>query len=393
MGTYADPRVAQRRVGRYAPSVPPPPKVKAPTPKVKRRDPIWAKVCLIVGALVMVGSGTLVIVPRMLVNAATKGITKDLGIPEELRGANIDGAINILLLGMDERAGNSTDPIRTDSMIIAHISADHKQAYMISLPRDTEVAIPDFPESNFKGWRTKINAAFAFGNLKNGKPDTSDEGRNRGVKLTLQTINNLVPGGLKFNAVAVINFEGFRDVMDVIGGVYMCVDERTTSVHFDKAGKYHSMIENVSQRKVYEKGCYQMAGWEALDFARQRYGVTGGDYGRQKHQQQLLSAIFKKMTSSGVLTNPSKLLDLQKVAGNLLTVDMGKTEVADWLVTLKGLTPNSITMIKTNGGVPNTNAAGNEVLTPDSMNLLKAVHDDTVYDFAAKHPTWLASAT
>ncbi|MDT5025046.1 MAG: hypothetical protein QOE61_1472, partial [Micromonosporaceae bacterium] len=250
MGTYADPRVTRRPVGVYAPSAPPPPKVKPPASKVKRRDPIWAKLCLIVGALVMVGSGTLVVLPRMLVNAATKGITKDMGIPAELRGANIDGAINILLLGMDERAGNSTDPIRTDSMIIAHISADHKQAYMISLPRDTEVAIPDFPESNFKGYRTKINAAFAFGNLKNGKPDTSDAGRNRGVKLTLQTINNLVPGGLKFNAVAVISFAGFRNVLDVIGGVYMCVDERTLSVQFDKLGKYHSHVEP-SQAKVY----------------------------------------------------------------------------------------------------------------------------------------------
>ena len=97
------------------------------------------------------------------------------------------------------------------------------------------------------------------------------------------------------------------------------------------------------------------------------------------------------MTSTGVLTNPSQLLKLQQVAGNLLTVDMGKTEVADWLVTLKGLNANSVTMIKTNGGVPNTNAANNEVLTPDSMNLLKAVHDDTLYDFVAKHPDWIAS--
>jgi len=358
---------------------------------VKPKDPAWAKVCLIVGALVMLGSGTMVVLPRVLANWAAKGIATDLGIPKELQGDNIDGAINVLLLGMDERAGNSTDPIRTDSMIIVHIPADHKQVYMVSLPRDTEVNIPDFPESNFKGWRTKINAAFAYGNLKNGKPDPSTEGRRRGVQLTLQTVNNLVPGGLKFNAVAVINFEGFRDVLDVIGGVYMCIDERTTSVHFDKAGKYHTFIENQSQRKVYEKGCREMAGYEALDFARQRYNVTGADYGRQEHQQQLLEAIFTKLTSKGVLTDPSKLLALQKAAGDLLTVDMFKTEVADWLFTLKGLNSKSITTVKTNGGRPNTNAAGNEVLSQDSMNLLKAVHDDTVYDFLVKHPTWVGS--
>jgi LCP family protein required for cell wall assembly len=372
MGTYADPRVRQRPVGPHAPSAPPP-------PKVKRRDPVWAKLCLIFGALVMVASGTVAVLPRVLANWATKNITTDLGIPDALRGANIDGAINILMLGLDERAGNSTEPIRTDSMIIAHIPADHKEVYMISLPRDTEVAIPDFPQSNFKGWRTKINAAYAFGNLKNGKPDDSPEGRARGVNLSVQTINNLVPGGLKFNAVAVINFEGFRNVLDVIGGVYMCVDERTTSIHFDKKGVYHTEVTKISDRKVYEVGCRDMAGYEALDYARQRYNLTGGDYARQKHQQQLLEAIFKKLTSKGVMTNPSTLLSLQKAAGALLTLDLGKTETVDWLVTLKGISGNSVTAIKTNNGIPNTNASGNEVLTADSMNLLKAVHDDTVF--------------
>jgi LCP family protein required for cell wall assembly len=291
---------------------------------------------------------------------------------------------------MDERAGNTTDLIRTDSMIIAHIPADHQEVYMVSLPRDAEVAIPDFPESDFKGYRTKINAAFAFGNRKDGKADDSPEGRARGVNLTVQTINNLVPNGLKFNAVALINFNGFRNVLDAIGGVYMCVDERTTSLQFDKQGKYHTQINNVSQRKVYEVGCRDMAGYEALDYARQRH-FDDGDYVRQRHQQQLLQAIFKKLTTKGVMTNPAVLVNLQKAAGSLLTLDMGKTEAVDWLVTLKSLNANKVTMVKTNGGIPNTNAAGNEVLTPDSMDLLKAIHDDTMYDFLSKHPTWVAS--
>lgn len=338
----------------------------------------------------MIVSGTAVVVPRALAYWATRDIQDQL-IPTELLGENIDGPINVLLLGMDQRAGNSSEPIRTDTMIIVHIPEQHDQVYMISLPRDAEVDIPDFPESNFKGWRTKINAAFAFGNLKDNKPDLSPEGRRRGVKLAAQTVNNLVPGGLKLNAIAIINFEGFRRVLDVIGGVYMCVDERTTSVHFDKHGKYHTMIDNESQRKVYEKGCREMAGYEALDFARQRYDVTGGDYGRQKHQQQLLMAIFKKLTSKGVVTDPRKLVELQAAAGDLLTVDMGRTQVADWTWTLKGLGSDSVTLVRTNGGQPNPNAAGNEVLTADSMALLRAVHDDTVYDFLVKHPTWIAA--
>jgi anionic cell wall polymer biosynthesis LytR-Cps2A-Psr (LCP) family protein len=172
----------------------------------------------------------------------------------------------------------------------------------------------------------------------------------------------------------------------------MCVDERTTSVHFDKAGKYHTMIERISDRKVYEKGCRDMAAYEALDFARQRYNVTGGDYGRQKHQQQLLMAIFKKLTSKGVMSDPGTLVNLQKAAGDLLTMDLGKTEVTDWLFTLKSLSAESVVMIRTNGGIPNPAPSGsNELLTDDSMKLLKAVHDDTVFDFVVKHPTWIAS--
>jgi hypothetical protein len=84
MGTYADPRVSQRAVGRYA-------QPHSPPPKVKQRDPIGAKVCLIAGALVMLGSGVLVVVPRLLAKAATNGITQNLGIPDELRAPTSTG--------------------------------------------------------------------------------------------------------------------------------------------------------------------------------------------------------------------------------------------------------------------------------------------------------------
>jgi LCP family protein required for cell wall assembly len=385
MRTYAEPVARRRPSGRPAR-----PRYDRRPPEPKRKDPIWAKLCLILGALVMVLSGTAVVLPRVLANWAASDIPQE-NLLDGVGGDNISGAINLLLLGMDERAGNSTEPIRTDTMIIVHIPATHDHIYMISLPRDSEVAIPDFPEAGFKGWRTKINAAFAFGNLKNGKPDFSEDGRRRGVKLAAMTINNLVPGGLRFNGVAIINFMGFRQILEVLGGVHLCVDEQTRSIQFDKQGKYHTKIENVSQQKVYEVGCRDMAAWEALDFARQRYSVQGGDYGRQRHQQQLLMAIFTKLASQGTLTNPGKLLELQKAAGGLMTLDLGQTEIADWVFTLKSLRAQDITMIKTNGGVPSGGANGNEILTPATMELLKSVHDDTVFDFVVSHPTWIAA--
>lgn len=391
MRTYADP-AARRRPAQRPPNRPSRYDYDYDEPEPKRpKDPAWAKLCLILGALVMVISGSVVVVPRVLANWAAGDIDQEDLLPPELEGGNIDGAINLLLLGMDERAGNSIEPIRTDTIIIVHIPATHDHVYMVSIPRDAEVAIPDFPETGFKGWSTKINAAFAFGNLKDNKPDSSAEGRARGVRLTAMTLNNLVPGGLKFNGVAIVNFAGFRQVLEAIGGVYMCVDERTASVHFDKYGKYHSNIANESLRKVYEKGCRNMEPYEALDFARQRYTVQGGDYGRQRHQQQLLMAIFKKLASSDTLTSPSKLLALQKAAGGLLTLELGSTEIADWVFTLKSLRAQDVTMIKTNGGIPHGLPNGNELLTPESMALLKSVSNDTIFDFVAAHPSWVAT--
>ena len=114
------------------------------------------------------------VVPKIVANWATGEIPREDLIPTSWSGENIDGAINLLLLGMDERSGNKTEPIRADTMIIVHIPKTHDAIYMISLPRDAEVQIPDFPETGFKGWRTKINAAFACGaRTPDGKPDTT----------------------------------------------------------------------------------------------------------------------------------------------------------------------------------------------------------------------------
>ena len=81
----------------------------------------------------------------------------------------------------------------------------------------------------------------------------------------------------------------------------------------------------------HEKGCKDMEGWEALDYARQRYGLKNGDYDRQRHQQQLIKAIAKKASGSGVLTNPIKVNSLIKSAGKAFVLDTGGVPVADFL--------------------------------------------------------------
>ncbi len=385
MTTYADPgaRTPLPRRPVEPPRTQPPKSKKARKPRIA---PLWAKLSIIFGSVVMIASGMVVIVPKIVAAWAFKDVEQAPILADPPK--SIDGAINVLLLGMDERTGREAEgAIRADSIIMVHIPASHDQAFLISLPRDAEVAIPPYPKTNFAGMSSaKINAAFAAGATRNGAPDSSPEGRARGAELTAMTIDQLVPGGIDFNAVAILNYDGFLSILKVLDGVDMCVDEEVWSIHHDRNGKkvYPDLPDGVG--KYYPVGCYHMKDWEALDFARQRH-LPDGDYGRQRHQQQLIKAIIKKMTTMGVLTDVGKLLDLQKAAGDLLTLDLGGIPPEEWIYTLRLLGSNDLVMIKTNGGKFNSDGSGNEQLSQDSMSLLQAVAGDNLIDFLARTPT------
>ena len=386
MTTYADPEATPPRSRRPVE----PSGARRPMSKKPRIAPLWTKLSIILGSVVMVISGTVIVGPKLAVAWATKDIPRIDALPDPPK--TIDGPINILLLGMDERTGREAEgAIRADSIIIAHIPATHDKVFLISLPRDAQVAIPAFPETNFAGMSAaKINAAFAMGATSNGAPDGSPEGRGRGAKLTAMTVSQLVPAGIDFNAVAILNYDGFLSILKVLDGVDMCVDEEVWSIHYDRNGKkvYPDLPDGVG--KYYKVGCYHMQDWEALDYARQRH-LPDGDYGRQRHQQQLIKAIIKKMTTMGVLTDLGKLLDLQKAAGELLTLSLGPVPAEEWIYTLRLLGSDDLVMIKTNGGKFNSAGNGNEQLSEDSLSLLQSLSGDTVMDFLAQHPDWVAA--
>jgi hypothetical protein len=167
---------------------------------VRRKDPVWARLSIAFGALVMLASVMTVAVPKMAVAWFAKDIPIVKAIPSELVAEDIEGPINLLLLGMDQRNGiEAEDRIRADSIILVHISADHKHIFMISIPRDSRVRIPPYPATGYKGGYDKINAAFAVAAVTpKGHRDPSQEGRTRGAELTIRTISNLVPGGLQW---------------------------------------------------------------------------------------------------------------------------------------------------------------------------------------------------
>jgi LCP family protein required for cell wall assembly len=406
---------ASRDGGLYGSPAGSPPDTRAPGKKTagggRRRDPLWARLMVIFGALLMLTSGVAIFGSKLLVAEATKSVSRQnlLGAAGQSRShVSINGAKNILLVGVDARPGqNPAELVRSDSIMILHIPTAHDRGYLVSIPRDTLVQIPAYNNGKVKysGGHEKINAAFAFG----GQGLTGNDARSHGFELLAKTIQNL--SGITFDAGAIVDFAGFQQVVEVLGGVDMYVDEKTTSIHVgndNKTGKPAAPFRINSDGtvgsknpgvtpKVYDVGQHHFAPWEALDYVRQRDLLANGDYdyGRQRHQQQFLKAVFKEILSTGVLTSPGKLSKVLGVVGKAMTVDDGGVPLEDWIFAMRGVSPNDLLTIKTNDGQLNpqkVNGQDVEILNPTSLDLLHAVKSDTMDGFVGAHPDWVSQS-
>jgi LCP family protein required for cell wall assembly len=359
---------------------------------VKRKDPLWARLVVIFGALLMLASGGVIVGSKVLIGRYTENISQDdlLGgaVKAKAPGKALAGAINILLLGVDERTRNPGD-IRSDTIIILHIPASHDQAYLVSVPRDTFVDVPAFAPSKYPGGRSKITDAFHAG-YQNGA------GRSGGAQLVAKIIKGLT--GIEFNGAAIIDFRGFRRVIDAMGGVKMCVDHEVRSQHMRIVDGKPMYLGEARERGggepvVYKVGCRRMEGWEALDYSRQRYGLPKADYDRQRHQQQLIKAMAKQAVSKGMITDLGKLDSVIKAAGQAFTLDTGGVPIQDFVFTLRGVAANDLVLVKTNAG--DFNSAGikgtsAETLSQESLEMFGSVRDGTLSDWLISHPTFIS---
>jgi LCP family protein required for cell wall assembly len=365
------------------------------SPVVRARAPIQFRLMVIVGAVLVVLSAVGVVGDRVFQSVANSSVKQEDLLPADMKaaGKNISGPINILMLGLDGQG--ASDLNHSDSIIIAHVTAAHDKVYLVSLPRDTMVEVPAFPASGFRGGTLKLTESFAVGNMNSkGQGDDSPEGRKRGVGLLLQAINTLIPG-MTFNAVAIINFVGFQKLVEALGGVDMCIDERVVSVHYARNGKYMGEDIYTGPGYVYNPGCRHLVPWEALDYVRQRENLPHGDYDRQRHQQQFMAAVFKELANAGALTDISKFSALKDALGQLLTLDLNGTDITDWIFSFKGLRPSDLTLVQTNGGTydsKDVDGKSYQVLSDDSLRLMQALKSDQVASFLALHPTWIATS-
>ena len=213
--------------------------------------------------------------------------------------------LNILVMGSDTREGegNAIDQESgaggSDTTLLVHLSADREDAYGISIPRDSIIDRPvcttaggeRLPAATDVMW----NEAFTVG----------------GPVCTVQQFEQL--SGVFVDHFVVVDFNGFRDMVDAIGGVEVCIPED---------------IDDPEHGINIPAGTREISGYEALNYVRARYTLgDGSDIGRIKRQQAFIAAMASKVVSGGMLARPDQLVGFLDAATESLTVDPGLSDV------------------------------------------------------------------
>jgi len=230
------------------------------------------------------------------VSSNVKRVDAFASVPEASRpqkAAVAAAATNFLLLGSDSRDPSNKDGGRSDTIIVMHLNKEKNAAQLISIPRDTWVHIPKSANGRHGNVNAKINAAFAWG----------------GVPLVVQTVESYT--GVRIDHVALVDFSGFKDIVDALGGVTIDVEKSFTSTN----------SLNANGLRHFDQGVQVMDGAAALDYARERYVFKDGDFARIRHQQQVITAILDKAASGGMLSSPTQLNAFLRATTNTVSVD------------------------------------------------------------------------
>ncbi|ETK35138.1 LCP family protein [Microbispora sp. ATCC PTA-5024] len=281
--------------------------------------------------------------------------TSELGT----RPAKISKALNVLIVGSDQRDGanaryGKVPGERTDTIILAHISPKRDGAVLISFPRDSLVQLPGCPAKKSQalpGQRAHvgmINESFNFG----------------GIACTWRTIEGLT--GIHIDHFVKVDFTGFKAMVNALGGVPVCIpepiDDKKALLHL-KAGKQLLMGE------------------QALGYVRVRYSIgDGSDIGRIQRQQMFLASMAKKAMSGQTLTNPSALFGFLDAVTKSITTDPDLTlgVMKDLAMSAKGLTAGQIRFVTTPWRYSVANPGRVEWVEPQADRLFKMVAADEI---------------
>jgi LCP family protein required for cell wall assembly len=234
-------------------------------------------------------------------NLNVQDITGELGHDRPTAPKGPNGPINIMIMGSDNRdaPGDHIDNLtgigkRSDTTILLHLSADRHHAYGISIPRDSIVNRPAC--LNDKG---KQISAPATGVMWN---DAFNVG---GPGCTVRQFEQLT--GVRVNHYVVVDFNGFRSMVDAIGGVEVCLP--------------HAVNDPIGHITL-PAGTHKFSGTQALNYVRERHSLgNGSDIGRMRRQQAFIASMAHQAISANTLANPIHLARFIDAATKSLTLD------------------------------------------------------------------------
>lgn len=288
-------------------------------------------------------------------NITSVDITAQLGDdrPEEVE-ESFD-SLTILLIGSDtrEELEDTSEAAlvsgqRADTTIVMHLSAERDRAQLISIPRDSMVEMPDCileDGSVEPGGFRQFNSAFTVG----------------GAACVQRTVEQVT--GVPVDHYAVVNFDGFKAIVDALGGVEVCAVEP---------------FEDRATGLALQAGRTRLDGQSAIDYMRVRKIGDGSDTARIVRQQAFLSSMVQEVTSTGLLTRPDRLIGVLDAGTKSLTTDPGLdsvTALASVARSVQGLPPGGVSFLT----VPNepwSEDPNRLVWTPQADLVWEALRND-----------------
>jgi LCP family protein required for cell wall assembly len=256
-------------------------------------------------------------------------------------------------------------------MLLVHISKDRDKAYIVSFPRDSLVTIPAHISTNGKtqipARPGKLNAAFAFG----------------GAPLLIETIEGST--NLKIDHYIEVSFAGFARIVNALGGIEVC-----TKVD----------IDDPQSHLVLSAGTHTLNGIEALKYVRTRDFDGRGDIGRMQRQQQFMSSVLNKATSTGVLLNPVKIVNFVNAAISTVKMDesLSKGDLLNLAKQMRGLSSGNVRTLTVPLSNPNARVAGvgavviwDETLSADLWTRIR--NDAALVDVVTPSPSASSTAS
>lgn len=295
----------------------------------------WPRVLAgIASTLVLLATGAAaagaVLYDRLDDNIVGIDVSDQFTDPRPTKAADPTEPMNVLVMGSDTRDikgskkyGNSSNAgiegQRSDTTLLFHISGDRTRILGMSIPRDSLVTLPMCKNSQGQmmgGYTGRFNEAFDIG----------------GPGCTMKAVEELT--GIYIDHFVVVDFNGFKDMVDAVGGVEVCLEES---------------VDDPNSGLKLPAGKQDISGEDALAFVRARETLgDGSDLQRIQRQQDFISSMIRKVTSTGVITNPIKLFNLLDAGTKSLTTDKQMSNLSviqDIAESMTGIRPSDVTFV------------------------------------------------